>query len=122
VASIALALTTTSDSRTAESLARTLVGDGLAACATIIPAARSIYRWKGAIEDAAETVILLKTTSARLPMLRRRLRALHGYELPEDLALAATAGLAYRTWINASTAEPRRARARGAGRMRRAPG
>jgi periplasmic divalent cation tolerance protein len=105
---IALALTTTSDPSSAETLARTLVADGLAACATIIPGARSIYRWKGDIEDAAETVILLKTTSARLPMLRRRLRSLHAYELPEDIGLVATAGSAYRSWVNASTTRPKR--------------
>lgn len=108
MARIALAFTTTSDSSSAAALARTLVVEGLAACATIIPGARSIYQWKGAIKDAGETVILIKTTSARLPMLRRRLRSLHQYELPEDIALVASAGRAYRSWVSASTSRARR--------------
>lgn len=107
---LAIALTTTHDRAAALSLGRAVVRDSLAACATIVPGARSIYRWKGALEEMDEAVVLIKTTAASLPALRRRLRALHTDELPEDLALAATAGSAYARWVGESTKRRKRPR------------
>lgn len=103
MSSLTLAVTTASDRASALAFGRRLVEEGLAACATVVPGARSVYRWKGRIEEAAESVVLLKTTAARLPALRRRLRALHAYELPEDFALTAGAGAAYAAWVREST-------------------
>ena len=37
----------------------------LAACANIVPAVESIYRWEEKIESAQETLVLFKTTAAR---------------------------------------------------------
>jgi len=95
-----IALTSTADAQEAEYIARTLVEERLAACATIIPAVRSIYRWKDAIEDAAETLILLKTASSQLEALEARLIALHSYETPEFLVLAIDyANPRYLSWL-----------------------
>lgn len=107
---LTVALTTTQDRAAALSLGRALVRAGLAACATVVPGARSIYRWKGRLEEADETVVLFKTTAASLRALRRRLRALHTYELPEDTALAATAGSAYARWVEEGTKRRKRPR------------
>ena len=45
----------------AERIARALVEAQVAACANIVPGIRSIYRWKGAVEDASEWLLLIKT-------------------------------------------------------------
>ena len=98
-----VALTSAANPAEAERMARTLVEERLAACATIIPGARSIYRWKDAIEDASETLILLKTSSAQLEALEARLIALHSYETPEFLVLAVeTANTRYLDWLEAA--------------------
>jgi len=71
----------------AEKLARTLVEERLAACASLVANIHSQYWWKGKIESAAETLMILKTPASRINALRRRLKALHSYTVPEFLAL-----------------------------------
>jgi periplasmic divalent cation tolerance protein len=61
----------------AATLARQIVEERLVACANIVPAVRSIYRWQGAIEDDAEALILMKTTADMVGRLTERLVELH---------------------------------------------
>ena len=85
-------------------LARELVRLRLAAGVNMLPAARSVYRWQGKVEQAGEWLLLAKTTRDRLDALSARVVALHPYELPEVLAVEATGGLpAYLDWIAANT-------------------
>jgi periplasmic divalent cation tolerance protein len=87
----------------AAEVARALVGEGLAACVNLVPAVRSIYRWKGELQDDSETLAVVKTTSERLDALTARLVALHPYELPEVIALPVAGGHApYLDWIKDS--------------------
>lgn len=96
-----IVLTTCPDAASAERIARTLVEEGLAACVNILPPMRSIYRWKGKIEDAAEQLLVIKSTVARFPAIRDRLRALHPYELPEIISVPIVDGLPeYLAWLN----------------------
>jgi periplasmic divalent cation tolerance protein len=84
----------------AAEVARTLVSEGLAACVNLAPALRSIYRWKGEVQDDSETLAIVKTTDDRLAALTARLVALHPYELPEVLALPTCGGHApYLDWV-----------------------
>ena len=93
------------DEASAGSLAAALVGEHLAACVTALPGARSTYRWQGRIEQATETVLMIKTTAARLEALTARIVALHPYELPEVLAVESAGGLPpYLEWIAEQTA------------------
>ena len=48
-----IVLTTAANPEEANRLGRTLVEEHLAACATLIPAVESIYRWKGKIETSS---------------------------------------------------------------------
>jgi periplasmic divalent cation tolerance protein len=96
-----IVLTTAANSEEATRLGRTLVEERLAACATLIPAIESIYRWKGKIESSVESMLLLKTNVDQLPALETRLHALHNYETPEFLVLPIEAGShAYLYWMN----------------------
>jgi periplasmic divalent cation tolerance protein len=97
---IRLVLTTFANAENAAKAVRTLVDEQVAACGTILPGARSIYRWKDAIEDSAEAVVLLKTSVERFPMLEERLRAIHPYETPEIVALdPAVVSKDYADWV-----------------------
>lgn len=92
------------DLATARMLGRTLVDERLAACVQVLPGVESLYRWNGAVESAAEILLILKTTRARFDALQARLVALHPYEVPELVALPAVAGLpAYLHWVAEST-------------------
>jgi periplasmic divalent cation tolerance protein len=85
----------------AAQLGRALVEERLAACANLVPGLRSIYRWQGAVQDDAEVLLLIKTTSAYLERLTQRIVELHSYETPEVLALPVAGGsLAYLQWLS----------------------
>jgi len=95
-----IVLTTTANPEEAARLGRTLVSERLAACATLLPAVHSIYRWQGQVQSATETLLLLKTGAAQLTALEARLLQLHSYQTPEFLALEVNAGSAsYLQWL-----------------------
>ena len=99
-----LVMTNLGDVASAQMLARALVEQRLAACVNILPAVQSIYRWNGAVEQAAEVTLVIKTTIARYAELEQAIRALHPYELPEVIAVPVSAGLpAYLEWIAQET-------------------
>ncbi len=99
---IRLVLTTFATSEDAATVIHKLVEEKLAACGTILPGARSIYGWKGEIEDTTEVMVFLKTVPEKLAALQARLTELHPYETPEILAIDPTGvSPAYAAWINA---------------------
>jgi periplasmic divalent cation tolerance protein len=56
-----LLLCTCPDQHTADSIARQLLTEQLAACVNILPGISSVYRWQGQIETAQEHLLLIKT-------------------------------------------------------------
>ena len=92
-----LVLTTEADQIKADALAEQLITRRLAACITLMPV-QSCYRWQGKIERAQEVQLLIKTSSDRLEELLSALEALHSYDTPEILQMAAQAGAAYAAW------------------------
>lgn len=104
---VRLALCTVPDAATAERLAEALLGEGLAACVTIVPGLTSVYRWQGAIQRDSELLLLIKLRAEVYPRLEARLRELHPYELPEVLSFQPDQGLpAYLAWVLANSPLP----------------
>lgn len=100
-----LILTTFPADGDAQSLARTIVEERLAACVNILPPMTSVYRWQGEVEQAEERQLVIKTTGTNVDALRDRIKALHPYEVPEFLVLRITAGAPdYLSWLAASAA------------------
>ena len=84
----------------AERLARRVIDERLAACVNVISSVRSFYRWKGAIEDAAEWLLIIKSTRDKFDALRTALESAHTYELPEVIAIPIVDGSPnYLSWI-----------------------
>ncbi|HKQ97557.1 MAG TPA: divalent cation tolerance protein CutA, partial [Candidatus Polarisedimenticolia bacterium] len=64
---------------------------------------RSIYRWKDKVWNETEQLMVIKTTAAALEDVKRTVKELHSYELPDILALPITGGDAKAiAWIGAS--------------------
>jgi periplasmic divalent cation tolerance protein len=97
-------LMTNVDSETAaHTLARGLVGSGLAACVQVFPMT-SFYVWQGESRREAEHLLLAKTRTALWPALEEFARTHHPYELPELLQLPVTGGsAAYLQWLREAT-------------------
>ena len=97
-------MTTVATADEAVTLVRALLDRRLIACGTLLPGARSLYRWSGKVADEQEVVVYLKTRAARLEALERAFAELHPYKVPELLALPVSAGLGkYLEWINGET-------------------
>jgi periplasmic divalent cation tolerance protein len=84
----------------AEKIGDKLVRGKLSACANIIPGVSSKYWWKGRIETANETLVMVKTTNKLVNQVIKTVKAMHSYEVPEIIALPIIAGSAdYLRWI-----------------------
>jgi len=93
-------LSTCSNLEEGERLARLLVEERLAACVTVVPRARSFYRWKGAVEAADECLMAIKSSRGLFAELSAALGKAHSYELPEALAIPVLDGSAkYLNWL-----------------------
>src|ERR1035437_9111246 len=102
-----IVLTTVDNPEEAARLGRALVEERLAACATMIPGAQSIYRWQGEIESSTETLLLLKTRPEQLAAPEDRPHEFHSYEVPEFLVLDVDASSQpYLDWMQASLRLP----------------
>jgi periplasmic divalent cation tolerance protein len=98
-------LVTCSSVEEGRKIARALVERRLAACVNVVTGIESVYRWKGAVEEASECLLLAKTTRGRFDPLQSAVRELHSYELPEVVALPIVDGVeAYLSWIETSVA------------------
>lgn len=92
------------DRESAESLARAVIEQRLAACANVMAPCTSVYRWQGEVETAAEVPLFIKTTRERYAALEAAIKAQHPYELPEIIAVPVSAGLAgYLNWVATET-------------------
>ena len=102
---IILVLTGTDSEQEAGRIAARLVDARLAACVAITPRVRSVYRWKGEIEQAEEWTLTIKTRAALDARVEAAIRESHSYEVPEILAVPVVAGWpAYLEWVDAETA------------------
>lgn len=102
---VLLVLSNLPDRGAAEKLARLLVESRLAACVNVLAPCASVYRWRGAVEEATEVPVLIKTTARRYAELESAVRAHHPYELPEIVAVPLVRGLpGYLAWVAGETA------------------
>ena len=91
---------TAGDREEALALARILVGERLAACANVLGAATSVYRWEGAVQEEGEVVLVAKTVEDRVEAAASRVREAHSYDSPCVVALPISGGDAeFLSWV-----------------------
>jgi len=95
---------TTSGYEEARRIADALVSQRKAACVNIVPQVKSLFRWKGKIEDAEESLLVIKTRAKLFPEVMNLVKSIHSYEVPEIIALSITEGNPdYLKWIDEET-------------------
>jgi len=85
------------------SIANQIVKKRLAACVNITPIS-SIYTWKGKIENQNEYLALFKTTKKNQSVLKKELKKLHPYDVPEIVEInVESINQPYMKWLVDST-------------------
>ncbi len=89
----------------ARDIARTLVEERLVACVNVVPRVVSHYRWREALCEDEEALLIIKAPAEAFAALETRLRQLHPYEVFELLGVdVAAAHEPYARWVAAETA------------------
>jgi periplasmic divalent cation tolerance protein len=93
-------LVTAGSETEAETIAKALVEERLAACVNILNPIRSLYRWEGMVADEREWLLVIKTQVERFAAVETKVKALHSYHVPEVIALPIVHGSApYLQWL-----------------------
>jgi periplasmic divalent cation tolerance protein len=91
------------DADEAERIGRVAVEERLAACVNVLGPIRSIYRWQGKVEQAAEVAAIFKTTEAGADALIARIASLHSDDVPCVTCWPVEQALdSYAKWVDSS--------------------
>ena len=99
-------LCTCPNENTAETIAKSIVEQRLAACTNIMPKIRSIFCWEQHLEFSPEVLLIIKTTLAIYPKLEQQIVSIHPYECPEIIALPILRGFpGYMNWMEEAVSD-----------------
>ena len=94
---------TVKDETEAKKISQILVWEKLVACVNYFPI-KSIYWWKGDVEESGETAIIAKTRAELVEKVIERVKQLHLYEVPCVVSWIIEKGNPdYLNWIREST-------------------
>jgi len=89
----------------AHKIADALVSQRRVACVNIVSDVNSLFWWQGKVEEARESLLVVKTRAALFPEIVKLVKGIHSYEVPEIIALPIVDGNAdYLAWIDKETA------------------
>lgn len=89
---------TCKDEEEAEKISMHLLKKRLIACANVFPI-KSMYRWKGKIENQKEAAILAKSLEKNFSKIKKDVSRLHSYKIPCILKIDAAANEGYGNWV-----------------------
>jgi len=85
----------------AHKIAELLVKERKAACVNIVPRVDSLFWWKGKLDSARESLLLVKTKTSLFPEIVELVKRTHSYQVPEIIALPIIAGSEdYLKWLD----------------------
>jgi len=101
----AVVLITVSGEEEARKVSGVLLEKRQAACVNIVPGVSSRYWWEGRLEEARESLLVVKTRADAVPEVVRLVKEAHSYSVPEIIALPVIGGSPdYLDWIDRETA------------------
>ncbi len=107
-ASLLVVVTTVGTEQQALDIAHDLVGKHLAACVNIVARIRSVFFFKGKVNDDTEWMLFVKTAPENFHAVRDAIKRLNVYELPEILGFStAHADALFAKWV-VDSSTPRR--------------
>jgi periplasmic divalent cation tolerance protein len=96
-----IVLITVGSEEEAHKMAELLVNEKKAACVNIVPGVNSLFRWKGKMDSARESLLLVKTRASLLSEIVGLVKEAHSYEVPEIIALPIIDGSEeYLKWLD----------------------
>jgi periplasmic divalent cation tolerance protein len=94
---------TAKDDAEARKIGEILVWERLVACVNLFPI-KSIYWWKGDVQDGKEVAIIAKTRAELVDRVIARVKQVHSYEIPCVVSwIIEKANPDYLEWIKEST-------------------
>jgi periplasmic divalent cation tolerance protein len=98
-----IVLVTTKDKKEAHKIAAALIKQKLAACVNIADKVNSIFFWAGKVNQAKESLLVIKSKKEKLHQIIKLVKSLHSYDVPEIIAIPIIAGdKPYLRWIDAT--------------------
>jgi periplasmic divalent cation tolerance protein len=80
---------------------RQLLKHRLIACANILGTIKSLYTWKGKLEEGTEVAVLFKTTSEKVTDAIEAIENLHSYDTPAILEIpVGRCGEIFQEWVH----------------------
>jgi periplasmic divalent cation tolerance protein len=96
-------LVTVKDKKEGRKISAALIKAKLAACVNIVDKVDSIFFWAGKIDQAKESLLVIKSRKEEFPRIIKLVRSLHSYKVPEIIAIPLIAGdKPYLRWIDAA--------------------
>ena len=98
----------TCPAQNASELAEHLVEERFAGCVNIVPSVESVYWWEGLVRHTDESLLIIKTRAALLPVLTEAIKNAHPHEVPEVIALPIQPGEGnpeYLKWLTDETSD-----------------
>lgn len=96
-------ISTFANEEAARDISKKLVESGFAACANLLPV-RSVYTWRGSVEEQGECMVFFKTTRSSAKALKKEISTLHPYDVPEVVEIKmADVSKPYMGWLVDST-------------------
>lgn len=85
----------------AEKIAKTLLDKKLVACINIVSEVKSFFWWKEKVEEAKESLLIIKTRVDKISEIIETVRQIHSYTVPEIIAIPIISGFKeYLKWVD----------------------
>lgn len=96
-----IVLVTASNINEARKIAKTLVEKRLATCVNIVEKVDSMYWWENKVEEATESLLVIKTKQHLFKELIHVIKENHSYSVPEIIAIPILMGSSeYMKWFD----------------------
>jgi periplasmic divalent cation tolerance protein len=94
---------TAANKKEAGKISEGLIKKRLAACVNTLGGIKSLFRWKGKIDEAKEVLLMVKSKKTNFQKIAGFVKSVHSYQVPEIIAIPIIAGnKPYLEWINAA--------------------